>query len=533
MFFARRRLAVAASVLALAAGMPAVAIAQPAAPGVAAAPTQRAVAFAVQPGAAEGTLILPLRSEADLDALTGLAEIDAVRRALGSAAFRYGARQSLSLRGIGAWDRILILGLGSEAGPADVQWSGAVAGRAVMSDKGPATVMAPALSAEQAAGLATGMGIGHYRSNLHQASARSAEAPGGLTIVTPQAQAAEAAYRARGAGLVEAMTWTRDISNEPANIVYPEVFVERARAAFRDLPGVTIEVLDVPAMQRLGMGVLLGAGRGSARPPRLLVVRYQGRGAPDGGPIALVGKGITFDTGGISIKPGAGMGNMKMDMSGAASVVGATLALAKSGAPVNVVAVAALVENMPDGGAIRPSDVLTAMNGKTVEIISTDAEGRLVLSDALVWTERNLNPAAVVDVATLTGAVGGALGDDYAGLFSRHDALADQLTAASAATGEGLWRLPLHPSYAQDTSSTIADIKNSGAGGAGAGSGAWFIGEFLSRDIPWAHLDIANMAYGGPNDWKPDGSAGFSVRLLEQFVRDWTPIEKGAADGGR
>jgi leucyl aminopeptidase len=173
------------------------------------------------------------------------------------------------------------------------------------------------------------------------------------------------------------------------------------------------------------------------------------------------------------------------------------------------------------------------MNGKTIEVISTDAEGRLVLSDALVWTERNLQPAAIVDVATLTGAVGGALGDDYAGLFSRHDALADQLTTASEATGEGLWRLPLHPTYAQDTSSTIADIKNSGEGGAGAGTGAWFIGEFVSRETPWAHLDIANMAYGGANDWKPAGSAGFGVRLLEQFVRDWRPVARGVADGGR
>jgi leucyl aminopeptidase len=328
------------------------------------------------------------------------------------------------------------------------------------------------------------------------------------------------------------MTWVRDISNEPANIIYPETFVDRARAAFRGLPGVTIEVLDVPAMERLGMGAILGVGRGSARPPRMLVIRYQGQGAPDGGPIALVGKGITFDTGGISIKAGAGMGNMKMDMSGAAAVVGSTLALARSAAPVSVVAVAALAENMPDGAATRPGDVLTAMNGKTIEIISTDAEGRLVLADAMVWAERNLAPSIIVDVATLTGAVGGALGDDYAGLFSRHEAAAEQIQAAAAATGEGVWRLPLHPSYAQDTSSTIADIKNTGDGGAGAGTGAWFIGEFVSREMPWVHLDIANMAYGGPSDWKPAGSAGFGVRLLEQFVRDWKPVAHGPASAG-
>ncbi|MDX5331656.1 MAG: leucyl aminopeptidase, partial [Caulobacteraceae bacterium] len=254
-----------------------------------------------------------------------------------------------------------------------------------------------------------------------------------------------------------------------------------------------------------------------------LIIRYLGPDAPEQ-PVVLAGKGITFDTGGISIKPSTNMGNMKMDMSGAASVTGATLALAKARAPVNVVAIAALAENMPDGRAIRPADILTAMNGKTIEIVSTDAEGRLVLADALSWAEANLKPAAVVDVATLTGAVRTALGDDYAGLFSRHDALADQLEAAGAAVGEPLWRLPLHPSYGEDIASTIADLRNGGGEGAGAGTGAHFIGEFISRDIPWAHLDIAGMAYGGADAVKPAGSAGFTVRLLERFVRDFQPV---------
>jgi leucyl aminopeptidase len=215
---------------------------------------------------------------------------------------------------------------------------------------------------------------------------------------------------------------------------------------------------------------------------------------------------------------------MKMDMSGAASVTGAALALAKAGAPVNLVAIAALAENMPDGRAVRPADVLTAMNGKTIEIVSTDAEGRLVLADALAWAEANLRPAAVVDVATLTGAVRTALGDDYAGLFTRHDALADQLAAAGDAVGEPLWRLPLHPSYGEDIASTIADLRNGGGEGAGAGTAAHFIGEFISRDIPWAHLDIAGMAYGAADAVKPAGSAGFTVRLLERFVRDFQPV---------
>jgi leucyl aminopeptidase len=527
----------AALVAALAVTLPALAQAQarPSAPQ-AAAVMPRALNFTDSAPAAAGALVLPLSADADLAVRAsslGQAERDAIGRALTSARFNYAARQTLSLRGIGAWDRILIVGTGVGQSLADVQMAGAVAGRTLISDAAPVTVLAQGLAADTASAFATGLGIGHYRSDLYNASRSTAAAPGAATIVSDAAPAAKASFESRGAALVEAMRWSRDISNEPANIVYPEVFVSRARAAFDGIRGVSIEVLDVPAMERLGMGALLGVGQGSSRPPRLLVVRYRGAGAPEGGPLALVGKGITFDTGGISIKPTANMSNMKMDMSGAAAVTATVLALARSGAPVDVVAVSALAENMPDGNASRPGDVLTAMNGKTIEIISADAEGRLVLSDALVWTERNVQPAAIVDVATLTGAVGGALGDDYAGLFSRHDALASQLEDAGRATGERVWRLPLHPTYARDTSSTIADIKNSGDGGAGAGTGAHFIGEFVSRDIPWAHLDIANMAYGGPNDWKPAGSAGFSVRLLEQFVRDWRPVPRGAASGGQ
>ena len=533
-----RSLVVSVAVLAgaLTLSLPATATAQSGTrPGQAVAASARTVSFADTPGEARGTLVLPLGSAGDLaDRGSSLDEATrlGVERAITSASFGFRARQTLTLRGIGSWDRILLVGLGDGSDAGETQWAGAVAGRTLLGENGPVTVLAKGLPAGRAAAFTTGMGIGHYRSDLYS-SARTGTAPAGpLTVVTDQSAAARTAFESRGPGLVEAMTWARDISNEPANVIYPETFVERTRTAFAGLRGVTIEVLDVPAMERLGMGALLGVGRGSERPPRLLVVRYRGAGAPEGGPIALVGKGITFDSGGISIKPSANMGNMKMDMSGAAAVVGTTLALARSGAPVNVVAVAALAENMPDGAAIRPGDVLTAMNGKTIEIISTDAEGRLVLADAFVWIERNLNPSVVVDVATLTGAVGGALGDDYAGLFSRHDALADQIEAAADATGEDVWRLPLHPSYAQDTASTIADIKNSGEGGAGAGTGAWFLGEFISRDIPWAHLDIANMAYGGPSDWKPAGSAGYGVRLLEQFVRDFTPIPRGPANAG-
>lgn len=505
-----------------------------ASPRVAAAPAPRAVTFADQAPAEAGVLVLALSSAADLDVRGADLNADtraAAARALTSARFNYRARQTLSLRGVGDWDRVLIVGLGETPGEFDIQIAGAVAGRAILSDAGTVTVPAAGLSAAQASGFITGLGIGDYRSDLYRTSGRDS-AERGPVVVTGAAEGAQALYDHQGAALVEAMTWTRDISNEPANVVYPEVFVQRARAALQGVAGVSIEVLDVPSMERLGMGALLSVGQGSPRPSRMLIVRYQGQGAPEGAPIALVGKGITFDTGGISIKPSAGMGNMKMDMSGAASVVGAVLSLARSGAPVNVVAVAALAENMPDGAASRPGDVVTAMNGKTIEIISADAEGRMVLADALAWVEANVQPAAIVNIATLTGAVGAALGDDYAGLLTRHDALADQLTAASRATGEGLWRMPLHPAYAGEIASTIADIRNSGDG-PGVGMGGQFLSNFVKPDTPWAHLDIAGMAYGGPNDWKPAGSAGFGVRLLDRFVRDYSAIPRGEATGGR
>jgi leucyl aminopeptidase len=491
---------------------------------------QRPVTFAATAGAPAGTLVLPL-SKADDLAARGAGLDDAARaavaRALTAEDFKYAARKTVSLRGLGPWDRILVVGLGATPAAADYQMAGAIAGRTLANENTPVTLAAKGLPAAAVAELATGLGLGEYRSDIFQDARRKAAAPAPATVIADALGEIETAYRTRGRALVDAMAWTRDVSNHPANVIYPESFVASARAQFAGLRGVRIEVLDVRAMERLGMGSILGVGRGSARPPRMLIVHYRGAGAPVGGPVVLAGKGITFDSGGISLKDPPNMGNMRMDMSGAASVVGAVLALARTQAPVHVIAIAALAENMPDGAAIRPGDVLTAMNGKTIEIVSTDAEGRLVLADALAYAGARLDPSVVVDVATLTGSVRTALGDEYAGLFTRHDALAAQLTAAGEAVGEHVWRLPLHDSYAKDTSSTYADIKNSGGAdsGAGAGTGAHFIGEFISRDVPWAHLDIAGVAYGAANDWKPDGSAGYAVRLLDRFVRDWRPIQ--------
>jgi leucyl aminopeptidase len=282
------------------------------------------------------------------------------------------------------------------------------------------------------------------------------------------------------------------------------------------------------------MGAILSVGKGSVRPPRMMVVRYAGSEAA---PVVLAGKGITFDSGGISLKPGAGMWLMKDDMAGAAAVVGTVLSLARSRAPVHAVAVAALAENMPDGGATRPGDVVRAHNGKTIEILNTDAEGRLVLADAVAYAEKRFRPAAIVDVATLTGSVVGALGDEYAGLLTRNDGLADQLLAAGRASGEELWRLPLHANYAKDMKSDIADIKNVvEGGGPGAGLGAHFIGYFVTDQTPWAHLDIAGTAWRSEMlPTVPKGAAGFGVRLLDRFVRDFRapPAAAPSAAGAR
>jgi leucyl aminopeptidase len=278
------------------------------------------------------------------------------------------------------------------------------------------------------------------------------------------------------------------------------------------------------------MGGILAVGRGSARPPRLLVVRYDGAGA-DEAPYAFVGKGITFDSGGISLKDDEGMWKMKYDMSGAAAATAAVLALAGRKAPVNAVGIAALAENMPSGAAGRPGDVVRTMSGKTFEVMSTDAEGRMVLSDAVWYAQQQFRPRVVIDLATLTGSVRTALGDEYAGLFTREDALAESLRLAGEFSGEDLWRLPLHPSYAVDLESPIADLRNGGGPGtgAGAGLGAHFIGSWVEETTPWAHLDIAGMAWREKDDLPtvPPGASGFGIRLLDRFVRQGAGAENG------
>ncbi len=487
----------------------------------------RPIRFAAQ-APQDGGLVLPLASEADLG-VRGAALDPAVRaavaRALASAKFDYKAGASLSLRGLGGYDEILVLGAQPAEGAAltavDLQNLGGQAARATAKADKPTAFVATGLG--DATQAAVGAALGAYRFSPSYKSKGADAEPQPLVVITPDAAAAEASYARQGQALADAVAFTRDLITEPSNVVYPQVFVERTQAAFKGVPGVTIESFDEAQMRKMGMTAILSVGMGSPRPPRLLVVHYKGAGAT-GAPIVLTGKGITFDSGGTSIKPGSGMWRMKGDMAGAAAVVGTVLSLAKSGAPVNVVAVAALAENMPDGGAARPGDVIRAYNGKSIERLNTDAEGRIVLSDATAYADSRFKPAAIVNIATLTGAVGTALGDDYAGLFSRHDGLAEQVQAASQASGEPVWRLPLHSSYAKDLESPVADIRDiaEGGGAAGAGIGAHFIGYFADPATPWAHLDIAAVSYlGRDQPTAPSGAQGFGVRLLDSLVRNF------------
>jgi leucyl aminopeptidase len=380
----------------------------------------RPIAFASQ-APRSGTLVLPLRNAGHLSHASPVldqASRQAVERALADAKFSYDRNEVLTVRAIGPWSKIVVIGTGpAPFGPAAVQEFGGIAARETGKDDGPVTLLTatfPSAGPEAAGNLAVGAELGAYSFDKYKfadpAKPKSrSSAP--LTIVTADVGRAESAHRAQGRALTDAVAFTRDLINEPANAIYPETFVERTREAFRGVANASIEVLDVPAMERLGMGSILSVGKGSVRPPRMLIVHYRGAG---GQPVALAGKGITFDSGGISLKPGSGMWEMKGDMSGAAAVVGAVLSLARSRAPVNVAAIAALAENMPSGSASRPGDVVKAYNGKTIEILNTDAEGRLVLADAVAYAERNLKAAAIVDVATLTGSKVTAVGDEYA-----------------------------------------------------------------------------------------------------------------------
>ncbi len=321
---------------------------------------------------------------------------------------------------------------------------------------------------------------------------------------------------AENEAIADGVALTQTLVAEPPNILYPETFVERCQH-LADL-GVEIEVLDERQMKALGMGALLGVAQGSTRPPRLLAMRWNG-GNPGDAPVVFIGKGVTFDTGGISIKPAAGMDMMKWDMGGAGAVAGAIKAIAGRKAKANVVGVVGLVENMPDGNAMRPGDIVTTMSGQTVEVLNTDAEGRLVLCDAISWAQSAYNPKVIVDLATLTGAMVISLGHEYAGIFANDDTLATDLLAAGEASNNKLWRFPLSPAYDKLIDSPIADMKNIGPREGGSITAAQFLKRFVGDGVAWAHLDIAGMAWADKDGpvWAK-GATGYGVRLLDRYI---------------
>ncbi len=338
-------------------------------------------------------------------------------------------------------------------------------------------------------------------------------------VVVGAAGGAEQRYTERWAPVVAGVELTRELVTEPANIVYPESFVERVKASLEGT-GVEIAVLDKAAMTKLGMGALLGVAQGSIRDPRLLILKWNG-GAAGGQPTAFVGKGVTFDTGGISIKPAAGMEAMKWDMGGAGAVAGAFKALALRKAKANVVGICGLVENMPSGSAQRPGDVVTTMSGQTVEVINTDAEGRLVLADAVHYVQKEFHPSTIVDFATLTGAILISLGHEWAGLFSNNDELAGQLLRIGEESGDRLWRMPLAEPFDRLINSPIADMKNVGPREGGSITAAQFIQRFVDDGVRWAHVDMAGKAWSDKAGTTYDkGATGYGVRLIDQYVAD-------------
>lgn len=322
--------------------------------------------------------------------------------------------------------------------------------------------------------------------------------------------------------LAEAVFFARDIINEPANVNTPASYSERI-AEYLEPLGIEITILGEREMKNLGMGALLGVGQGSQNESKLVVMEYYGLDS-EISPLALVGKGVTFDTGGISLKPAANMEDMKYDMAGSAAVVATIMALAKRNAKVNVVGIVGLVENMPSGNAQRPGDIVTTMSGQTVEVLNTDAEGRLVLADAVWYAQEKFSPQCIIDLATLTGAIVISLGRTYAGCFANHDQLAQQLINSGDKVNEKLWRMPLHADYDAMIKSDIADMANistSAHRGASSSTAAQFIGRFIKKDVMWAHLDIAGVVNSkSASELAPKGAVGYGVRLLNQFIQD-------------
>jgi leucyl aminopeptidase len=434
-------------------------------------------------------------------------------------------------------DRLIVAGLGKRATLTEVQLielGGAILAAVQGRKCSTASIIVDLDAADEqgsetvAALIAQGAMLRHYNFKKYHTkkSADDADADKDglkkITVHVAHHDRAKASFQPLKA-IAHGVNVARDLVNEPANILGPVELAEKTKAL--EKLGVEVTILDVKDMEKLGMGSLLCVGQGSERPSRLAVMAWNGAKSKKAKPICFVGKGVIFDTGGISIKPAGGMEDMKGDMGGAAAVVGTMHALAERKANVNAVGLIGCVENMPSGKAVRPGDIVTSMSGQTIEVINTDAEGRLVLADVLWYAQEKFKPKLIVNLATLTGAIMIALGKEYAGMFANDDKLAEELSSASRATGEKVWRMPLDKAFDKAMDSRFADMKNTGGRWGGSCTAAAFLQRFI-KDTPWCHLDVAGTAMdGAKNDFNTSWGSGWGVRLLNRFVSEFH--EKG------
>ena len=458
---------------------------------------------------------------AELDAATS----GALAKAMGSSRFNGATNTTLNVAAPAGVDAgsILLVGAGAADKLDDVAIETAAAAAyqaSKMSGSESLTIDVSHLSGDQAARAGFAAVLAAYRFDKYHTKLKADKKPSitSVSIVTSDVAAAEAAFQPLSA-VADAVYFSRDLVSEPANILYPAEFARRVKEL--EALGAKVEILGEAEMEKLGMGSLLGVGQGSRRESQLAVIQWNG-GKQGEQPIAFVGKGVCFDTGGISLKQPEGMEDMKWDMGGAAAVAGLMHALAGRKAKVNAVGVLGLVENMPDGNAQRPGDIVTSMSGQTIEVLNTDAEGRLVLADALWYTQDRFKPKFMIDLATLTGAIIISLGNEYAGVFTNSDEIAEGLSKASPKVGEKTWRMPIPAEYDRHIDSPIADMKNMGNGRAGGSITAALFLQRFTNGTPWAHIDIASTAWvkGSTNPTVPDGAAGYGVRLLDQLVAD-------------
>lgn len=478
----------------------------------------------------KGTLVLFASRDNTLSkAGKGLDESGSLSNAIKAADYKGSFGKVLDIltpRG-SAHDRVVLIGLGEIEKLQEYHWlrlggriRAAVAGCSkvdVMAEM-PETEEAKSnlVSAKHCLDLGLGARLGSYRFEKYKTKQRSRAKSQTITIHTKSATAAKKLWQGHE-GVGDGVVLARDLVNEPANILTPKEFAKRA-SQLKKL-GCSVEILDEKAMKSLKMDALLGVARGSRNPPRMAIVQWKG-GKPKEKPVAFVGKGVTFDTGGISLKPAGGMEDMKGDMGGAAAVAGLMHALAARKAEVNAVGIIAMVENMPDGDAQRPGDIVKSMSGQTIEVLNTDAEGRLVLADALFYCNKKFKPKFMINLATLTGAILVALGNQHAGLFSNDDELSDQLAKAGQKTNEKVWRMPLNAEYDKMIDSKNADMKNIGGRHAGSITAGQFLQRFVGK-TPWAHLDVAGTAMASPQtEINKSWASGYGVRLLDRLVAD-------------